>query len=109
MYNDAAKRRKGAYSTYQSRADIAAKGARGIGKDKEVAEGRIQHNIQTELAAMNYEDAREAYAADGRLILQEKRDLLNAPRLEESNSSESAVTKASAELVPTREELDRME
>jgi hypothetical protein len=90
-------------------ADIAAKGARGIGKDKEVAEGRIQQNIQTEIAAMNYEDAREAYAADGRLILLEKRDFLNTPRLEETNSSESALTKASAELVPTHEEFDRME
>jgi hypothetical protein len=53
---------------------MAAKGARGIGKDKKVAEGGVQHNIQTELASKNYEDAREEHAADGRLILQEKRD-----------------------------------
>jgi hypothetical protein len=90
--------------------DIAAKGAGEIGRDKEVAEGGTQHNIQTELATKNYEDAREEHAAEGRLILQEKRDLLNARRLEETcSSSDSAVTKASADLVLTHKEVDRME
>jgi hypothetical protein len=62
-------------------ADTAGKGAGEIGREKEDAECGTQHNIQTELAAKNYPDAKEAHAADGRSILQEKRDLLNAPRL----------------------------
>jgi hypothetical protein len=77
-------------------------------KDREVAEGEVKRNIQTEHAEKKYEDVREAHSAEGMQIFQE-RDLLIAPALEETCSSESSVTKASAELMPTHEELERME
>jgi len=77
-------------------------------KDREVAEGEVKRNIQTEHAEKKYEDVREAHSAEGKRILQE-RDLLIAPTLEEICSSESSATKASVELMPMHEELDRME
>jgi len=42
-------------------------------------------------------------------LIPQKRELLNAPRLEETGKSESSVTKAYVELVPMHEEVDRME
>jgi hypothetical protein len=84
-----------AYAT--SWADIASKRSGETGKDREVAEGGAQHDIPTEPAAKNYEDVREAHSGEGSLMLQEERELLSVPRLEETCSSESSVTKASAE------------
>jgi hypothetical protein len=108
--NEAANRGKGTYSTCHILGRHCGKQSRmnREGRRSRRREGAEQHNIQTELAAKNYEDIREEHSTDGRLIPQ-KRELLNTPRLEETGNGESSVTKASAEIVPTHEEVDLME
>jgi hypothetical protein len=90
-------------------ADIAAKGTGETGKYMVCAEGGAQHDAQTELAEMNAETISKEHLAEGRLLLQKEQGLPNVSRLDEIASSEPSVPKASATLVLTQAEVDRME
>jgi len=90
-------------------ADIAAKVTGETGKFRVGAEGGAQHDAQTELAEMNAETISKEHLAEGRLILQEEQGLPNVSRLDEISSIEPSVPKASATLVLTQAEVDRME
>ena len=90
-------------------ADIAANGAGGTGKNREVAIGGAQHINPTEHAEKIYAEVNEELSAHRRLILQKERELLNNTVLEKTCRSESSVTKAFAEVVPTLEEVDPTE
>jgi hypothetical protein len=85
-------------------ADIAANGAAGSGKDREVAESGPQHTNPTEHAEVIYAEVSEEHSADRRLTKKEERELLNNTTGKDTCSSSTSVTKASPEVVYTHEE-----
>ena len=89
--------------------DVAANGAGGSRKDREVAENGAQHIIPTEHAEKIYAEVSEDLSDDRRLPQEDEQELLNNTIGEETCSSETSVTKASAEVVYTHEEEDQME
>jgi len=88
--------RKATTEQATSWADIAANGAGGSGKDREVAESGAQHINPTEHAERIYAAVSEQLSADRRLTQKEERELLNNTTREEICSSETSVSKASA-------------
>jgi hypothetical protein len=101
--------RKATTQQATSWADIVANGAGGSGKDREVAENGPQHINPTKHTEMIYAEVSEELSADRSLTQKEERELLINTTGKDTCSSNTSVTKASAEMVYTHEEENQME